>query len=87
MTKYGIFWPEEKKNDLRKIVKQKYEDNPTSLHRYLSKLEHYLDQYLSFSDDKDFNKIVIGEKIEEKKKKGKSYFPNQYYKGDLGNSD
>lgn len=50
VSKYGNYWPEENKNVLRTLVTKKYNDSPTSLHRNLTKLEHYLNLAL-VSDD------------------------------------
>lgn len=60
VSKYGNYWPEEKKNELRDLVKKKYDESPTSLHRYYSKLEYCLDQVLGGQNESQYNTISIG---------------------------
>lgn len=43
----GLFWIEENKNKLRKLVQEQYEKKPTSLHRFFSKTIYFLEQYYS----------------------------------------
>lgn len=40
---YDTIWPLNQKEEIKNLVKKKYENNPTSLHRYLTKMEYIIE--------------------------------------------
>lgn len=60
VSKYGKYWPEKEKDNLKKITKVKYNENEASLQRYICKTEYLIKEAIANNNTNQFDVLKYG---------------------------